>query len=490
MLSPHSSGFFRLVVVTTQCIWYACVGQSVLAQEVLISDNIQVRADEPHVIVGELNDRIIMYHLNSLKNEFLVFDEHLNHIKTREVLLEKNKVFPIGVSIYKDVLNYTYYFREKGRVHIAIRQYNTQLDEIYHDTLLTINNIDYTPNYSIQESEDHSKIVFYKTERQSNVQAVCFDLDRLSIIWGHEFELSQKRRLAPILVEVSNQGAGYFIYNASPRGFRKETLVAEMIRIEEDMDEVLRVNFEIDDLDVQSMLLRFDNVTDYLVLAGTYAEKADGRINGSYVLRIDPLNPMKRFYEKLPYDAALEKEMMAEQRDKKDGIQDIIPIDLVLRGDGGMVLLSEVQHINQRYGGVGSGHLSAPGNRNWTDYTYEDILIQSIHPDGKLHWQLVLHKKQYSQDDFGQYSSFFTFINRGALHLFYNDEISLDNTVSKYSINGEGAFERRSVMSTEYEKQRMRISEAVQINGTSLVIPSDHGSNMVNLIKIDYRSKN
>ena len=45
-----------------------------------------------------------------------------------------------------------------------------------------------------------------------------------------------------------------------------------------------------------------------------------------------------------------------------------------------------------------------------------------MHPDGSNHWEKVLHKKQYSQDDDAAYSSYFLLKTPTALRVIFNDE--------------------------------------------------------------------
>jgi len=85
------------------------------------------------------------------------------------------------------------------------------------------------------------------------------------------------------------------------------------------------------------------------------------------------------------------------------------------------------------------------------------------------------------------YSSFFIFKTPSRIRLLYNDEIKNSNTVSEYLIDPMGNFERRSVLSTEYQNLKLRFKDAIQTGTSSLIIPSEKSSK-INLVRIDYSS--
>ena len=75
--------------------------------------------------------------------------------------------------------------------------------------------------------------------------------------------------------------------------------------------------------------------------------------------------------------------------------------------DGGVILIGERTRMFER-GGTSRNYIDGI-SRFMVDYYFDDLLITSIHPSGEIHWKTILHKKQYSQDDNGIYSSYFLF---------------------------------------------------------------------------------
>ena len=462
-----------------------CLPSLAISQTVLISEDINIRTDEGYQIIGQTDDYIFFFHDKANNTEILVFDTDLRYVRTNVIELEKRRIVPFGISLLDDQLNFIYYYKDKGQIVMNCRRYNEQLELMEKDTVFMTEKAEFSPRFYLAESEDESKVVIYSMAKNTTINTYCYDLKTNSLVWDKAIQTSGKLREDFSIALVSNSGVGYFISDRSPSSFKKQRLNLEVIRFSQGMEDPISFDIEISELKSEEIHISYDNKNGFIVVSGLYSEKVDNRLNGLFILRVNTLNPENRVYNKYPFDLKLEAEIIAESRDKHEGVLDLKPVDVVMREDGGILLLSEIQKKHQRYGGVAGGATRNSGNRNWTDYYHEDIVMHSFYPDGEQHWNLVLHKKQYSQDDNAAYSSFFLFKNRSAIRLFFNDEISNSNTVSEYIITGDGRSQRKSVMSTEYQKLRLRFSDARQLDGRSFVVPSDNG-NKINLVKIAY----
>ena len=458
---------------------------NVNAQTVLISEDINIRTDEAYQIIGQTDEHIFFFHDKASNIEIIVYDRDLRYVRTNIIELEKRRVVPFGIALTDQDINFIYYHRDKGQIVMSCRRYNDQLELIEKDTIFVTERADLSPNFMMAESEDESKVLIYSMEKNSIIHAHCYDLKTNSNAWQQDISTSGKLREDFSDALISDSGVGYFISDRSPTSFKKQRLNLEVIRYSQGMNEAIKFDIEVSELKSNEIEYSYDNRNGFIIASGLYSEKTSDRLNGLFVLKINTLNPDKRAYKKYPFDAKLEADIIAESRDKHEGVLDLKPVDIVIREDGGILLLSEIQKKHQRYGGIAGPTSRNSGTRNWTDYYHEDIVMHAFHPDGAQHWNLVLHKKQYSQDDAGSYSSFFLFKNRSAIRLFFNDEISNSNTVSEYIIAGNGRSQRKSVMSTEYQKLKLRFADALQLDGRSFIVPSDNG-NKINLVKIAY----
>ena len=98
-----------------------------------------------------------------------------------------------------------------------------------------------------------------------------------------------------------------------------------------------------------------------------------------------------------------------------------------------------------------------------------------------------MHKKQYSQDDGGVYSSFFLMESPTRLRFLFNDEVRFENSVSEYVLNGRGEFLRNSLFHTRDLDLRLRFRDGIQVAANELILPSEH-RNRLRLVKMTYEA--
>ena len=64
------------------------------------------------------------------------------------------------------------------------------------------------------------------------------------------------------------------------------------------------------------------------------------------------------------------------------------------------------------------------------------------------------------------------------MRILFNDEIKNESTVSQYLLLPDGRINRKSVLNTSNTKLNLRITDAIQINETSLIVPSENNGKM------------
>jgi hypothetical protein len=108
------------------------------------------------------------------------------------------------------------------------------------------------------------------------------------------------------------------------------------------------------------------------------------------------------------------------------------------------------------------------------DFYFEDVFTVAFQPEGKVQWKTVLHKRQYSQDDEGTFSSYFLMRNADRLRFLFNDEIKFETTCSEYIMSPLGEYDRNSLFNTDGQNLRLRFRDAVQISSAECLIPSEY----------------
>lgn len=100
---------------------------------------------------------------------------------------------------------------------------------------------------------------------------------------------------------------------------------------------------------------------------------------------------------------------------------------LVLRDDGSLVVLTE-QYYFYEYNSTDSRGLS-----NYISYYYfNDCLIYSISESGDILWFTRIPKQQESINDYGYLSSVVSFVDKGKMFLYFNDDSRNYNLMHEY----------------------------------------------------------
>jgi hypothetical protein len=184
-----------------------------------------------------------------------------------------------------------------------------------------------------------------------------------------------------------------------------------------------------------------------LICAGFYSERGTYSVKGATYFRLNPVTReiTNRNYQ--PFNFDFLTEFMSEKNKEKaraaeanndvrraPELFDYSLDELILRSDGGAVLVAEQFFIEQDmyrdypyygfspYGYYDPFYYNRYG-RTQTDYYYHynDIIVVNIRPNGEIEWASRIPKRQETRNDGGYYSSYAMSIVRDKLFFIYND---------------------------------------------------------------------
>jgi hypothetical protein len=177
-----------------------------------------------------------------------------------------------------------------------------------------------------------------------------------------------------------------------------------------------------------------------LVCTGFYSERGNYSVKGTYFFRLNTKTKevfnknLKAFdFEFLTSymrPKEIEKARKAERTGddkRKAELYNFALDDLILRNDGGAVLVAEQFYVYEEQEfdnfGVGFNRFGNPNNAVRTNYfyNYNDIIVVNIRPTGEIEWTARIPKKQETVNDGGYYSSYAMSIQPTGLYFLYND---------------------------------------------------------------------
>lgn len=455
------------------------------AQKITVSDPLSIRNDLGYEIIGRFRDRILLFRDRYDNYEVQAFDLQMRASWNHELEdLDKRGTKVIGVVAGKNDFSIIYSERKRGRFYLKIHKYDPGARMIDSLTIKVYSERIFSPpELDLIKSEDRNCIAVFNVAEKDQLEVTCFRIDQMKLLWDKtaifesEFIDRNLRGMA-----LSNTGAFFSISEYDNRKGKIESHRLQILRMSDGGDLIRQV--PLPEVLTTDMKVIYDNVNKRLAGAGLWGEKNKERANGTFYFNTNFDSDTAVVLKKTAFDDQLISILRRKEvADDTRGIADADVSHLILREDGGLALIVERHYEVQR--GTASSSRIMRDSRLIIDYYYDDVFLLGLSTDGTQQWQTVLHKKQYSQDDEGVFSSFFLFRQIDQLRFLFNDEIRYENTCSEYTISALGAFDRNSLINTEKQGLRLRFRDGLQISANECIIPSEYRGKL-RLVTVKY----
>jgi hypothetical protein len=386
--------------------------------------------------------------------------------------------------IDKNYFTVLYKHSGSGRSSLKAMRISTQGKILDSLTLQSTNQWGVVYNPNIILSDDRSKLLAYDlADNNMLFNSVVFDIKTFKILWTRQFRptgLDYHNSLHQALID--NAGG---VYWAIERDNRKAKLMSnrfEIIYYTPELSQEWSMLVPLPNRFWQKAMFVVDNKNKKLICSGFCSVKKAAKSEGVFYFSIVPLFQGVADVFFSDFDAAFIQQITGKEQRNNPSFEEMELRQLVVRADGGVVMVSEHYKKYVRYttnaGTLASqrGSFGAPGlpmdTRTTTDFEYHDIMLVSIQASGQKNWNVILPKRQFSEDDDGLYSSFFILKTKTGLRFLYNDEIKSGGNVNEYVMQTDGTAQRRNIFNSEKQNLQLVLSEARQISATDLIVPS------------------
>ncbi len=473
---------YRLFCSTIFCLF---ISTNLLSQEVAISEAINVRNYFSYELIGQIENRILLYRDKGFTKEVDIFNMDMEHTQLSELNFEKRKSDVFNVIGFDSLFQVLYGYMEKDSMVFKLRHYDKLVRLIDSTTLIKVPKRIIKKRITSAISKDKKKILLSTKNSENEFLFYLYDYKRKKIIWNGRI-LFQKK-----INEIYLTNTGKIILRESNQSKNNNEIIFHVVTPGENLPLTTKINLGL--YFYKDILIDFDDKNEQLIISGNYAEKHDRDVKGIYYIKKKLKNLLNLEVPNLiPYEQRLSAELIQGKRKNRKRILDDLQLKEVLfRNDGGVIFINEITKeysrrsaYNSAFSNRNSSH-SGISRRGWMDFYNEDIIITNVDPQGETEWNKVLYKKQFSQDDDAIFSSFFVMRTPSRLRFIYNDEIKNNSTVSEYLLDPVGQMARNSLMSTEYQNMRLRFKDAIQLSSTSVLIPSERNYDL-SLVKITY----
>lgn len=234
--------------------------------------------------------------------------------------------------------------------------------------------------------------------------------------------------------------------------------------------------FPLDGMFAASSYMRMDNVNNRIYIGGFYSDKKAGNYEGVLFGYYDVATQSIQHRKMILFDAQLRA--ATSDKNKKRAFNDFVVRQLIVRNDGGFVLVSEDYYMTIRnatyapgwgyYSMYYYGPYSMPSIR---EYNYNDILALAYNAEGTREWSSFVRKSQYSQEDGGMFSSYALLNTGGTLGFLYNDYNTNQSRIQLATIDGAGQVNMRSMAAEGNAAPDWLPRSGKQVAAREMVIP-------------------
>lgn len=416
----------------------------------------------------------------SIKAIVEYYDNNMKLVREKELDLEykgKERFLKDVVMLQGKLWLMTYFYNEKHeKTYLFAQRINNQTLTLSKD-IIKISEQDETNRerqdvFSYATSRDSSKIVVFTRQanekRQQEFAISVFDSD-FNEVWSKNATLPfGKNNFSVDEYQVDKNGNVYLLGVIYTEGASrlsrsgKPTYQYDLLIYTKDNDlQEYKINLK--DRFITDLTFRVADDGD-LVFSGFYSDKSAKSMKGTCFFKINPQTKDMTSVSTREFDFDLLTENLSDRnkekakaaamtnnKEKEAELPSYSLDKLILRSDGGAILIAEQFYIEERYNnnfnrfGYGypysfngfydpfytpfyspfySSYYYNRYNNRQADYyfNYNDILVVNIRPDGEIDWTARIPKRQLSRNDNGIYSSYAMSTVADKLYFIYNED--------------------------------------------------------------------
>lgn len=448
------------------------------SQVLTVSDEILLRSDTEYHLVGKAGGKVMLLQDRKTKHLVTAYDRRMQESWEKTLTLRGRNIRLVEALEHSRGFQLLYLFREAGQNYLQLDTYDPAANIRDSVTLTNFNAWLNNPTYDIVRSQDQSKLLVILGENQQKVTCLSVDLDSSRLLYQVEVAPDKFFFNADFIqAEISNQGDAFLFIQRDNFHSQRKVHRYEVQYLSASARTLKQFDIPLGDSLTYDVFFKYDNLNQRIVASGLYTKRELSRADGFFYLAADPISEQLLTSQFTPFPTKLAENL--DGKKAKQSLEEISVRDAILRRDGGILLITERNRQLERRGAANRVQImNTYTGRPLVDYYYDEIVVFNINPDGKPNWDNILHKKQYSQDDGGAFSSFMLLESASALRFLFNDEIRFENTVSEYALDSEGSVRRNSLFSTKDLNLKLRFRDAVQVAANEVIIPSELRSRM------------
>ncbi|MBS1781348.1 MAG: hypothetical protein JST70_18620 [Bacteroidetes bacterium] len=328
-------------------------------------------------------------------------------------------------------------------------------------------------SFDIAVSEDKNKIAVYAlSDHGRTVEAsITWLTDTMTVLARGRASYDADNEISEGEAMIDNNGKLYLpVY--TPIGNRNFADRVWILTIQPSEHRFQAHEMPLRTMYASGIFAKLDNSNFTISAAGFYSDKKNGSYEGVLYAKYDIVADSFVSSKLLPFDEDLRN--ATGERNKKNAFNDFQVRQIIVKEDGGFVLVTEDYYVSTRSAyapGFGYYSFYYPSmSSSVREYHYNDILVLSYDAEGRGQWRSFVRKEQYSQEDGGLFSSYALVNTGGALGFMYNDFNSIHSRIQLAGVADDGHVDVHTLQSHSDDADWLPRS-AKQVGSREIIVP-------------------
>lgn len=303
--------------------------------------------------------------------------------------------------------------------------------------------------FSSAVSDDKTRILVYRMEERAaelKMSGIWID-DQLTVTGRGQAVFTTENDLKYDEGVLANDGSFYLpVY--TPVGSKNYMDRMWILQLPEGGRKFFSVEMPLDNLFATSVYMKMDQYNNRIYTAGFFSGRKNGNYEGVLFAYYDFADSSFHNRRMIAFGERLRQ--ATGGGNLKKAFDDFIPRQMIIKKDGGFVLIAEQFFVTTRntmpaWGGYYSYYYGGMGGQLIREYNYHDIFALSYDGAGNNEWHAFVRKNQYSQEDGGIFSSYALVNTGGSLGFLFNDHNANLSKIQFAAMDGTGKVEMHSL---------------------------------------------
>jgi len=465
-------------------------------------------------IIGKIDGNFLVY--KNLRNNYAisVYDNSMKLKDKIDLRFLPDKTLNADFIAYPDFAWLIYQFQKKNILHCNAVKINGEGKLLTDPIELDTTSISFFADnkiYSTIYSEDKSRIMIYKIQKKND------KYNFTTLLFNDSLQLIEKSRIPTSFEDKKDIFSDFFLDNEGnyvfTKGNRSNTrdFIQELTLITKKPHSD---TFNLHPLDIagnylDEIKLKVDNVNNHYLINSLYYQKKRGNVVGLYTAVWDKENNSMMTQNFVPLGDSVRSSAKSDGSNK-DALNDFFIRDVILKKDGGFILIAEDYYTQSRslpwnrydylygypsfspyyynyYSPYSYGYYGRSGyfnNNSQVRFYYNNVLILNEDKTGELESSSVIHKTQFDDGE-DNFLSYALMLSGGQLHFLFNELERRNQLLNDQSISASGQVTRNPPLKSLDKGYTFMPRYAKQVSASEIIIPCVY-RNYICFAKIEY----